>query len=89
MVFKLVQTAGENCRFLNRNLQRRDFKIVRFSETESEYFLHIDFWTFNFVKRIKAKLHKREFWKERTKIDKFRRHNLSFWIQIAVSSYFL
>lgn len=43
IVFKLVQTAGENCRFLNRNLQRRDFKIVRFSETESEYFLHIDF----------------------------------------------
>ena len=43
MVFKLVQTAGENYRFLNRNLKRRDFKIVRFSETESEYFLHIDF----------------------------------------------
>ena len=89
MIFKLRQTAGENCRWFKRNLHMEDFMTVHFSETENEYFLHIDFWTFNFVKRIKAKLHKRECWKERTKIDKFRRHNLSFWIQIAVSSYFL
>ena len=89
MIFKLEQTAGENFRWLKRNLHIEDFKIVRFSETESEYFLHIDYWTFNFVKRIKAKLHKREFWKERTRIDKFRWKNLSSWIQIAVSSYFL
>lgn len=71
MIFKLEQTAGENCRWLKRNLHKEDFKIVRFSETESEFFLHIDFWTFNFVKRIKAKLHKREFLKERTRLTSF------------------
>ena len=67
MIFKLRQTAGENCRWFKRNLYMEDFMTVRFSETENEYFLHIDFWTFNFVKRIKSKLHKRELWKGRTK----------------------
>ena len=68
MIFKLRQTAGENFRWFKRNLRMEDFMTVRFSETENEYFLHIDFWTFNFVKRIKSKLRKRELWKGRTRV---------------------